>query len=372
MAVKCQTIFNLIEELAPKFLAEEWDNVGLQIGDPRSEVDSVLIVLDVDGAVVEEAVETGAGLIISHHPLLYRPLKHIRLDLLQGNLIASLLQKNMTVYSAHTNLDNAPRGVNRVLAELLNLKDVEVLNPSGYRHYYKLVVFVPEGYQDAVRDAVCKAGAGWIGNYSDCTFQVKGTGTFRPLEGTDPFIGKEGQLERVDEVRLETIVPEEYLKSVVKAMLKAHPYEEVAYDLYKLEKEGVPYGTGLVGRLENTVTFNEFVKIVKNKLFLEKLRAGGDLGRAVRKVAVCGGSGANFWHSAVFRGADVLVTGDIGYHAAQDMLASGLNFIDGGHYGTERPVLDVLKDYLEQRCGKEGFDVRFLVSQKHADPFIFY
>jgi len=372
MAVKCQTIFNIIEEMAPKSLAEDWDNVGLQLGDPRSEVDLVLIALDVNASVLEEAGEKGAGLIISHHPLLHRSLKNVRLDLPQGKLIAGLLRQNITVYSAHTNLDNAAGGVNRTLADLLNLKNTEVLKPVGFRHYYKLIVFVPEGYQDVVRDAVCKAGAGWIGNYSDCTFQARGTGTFRPREGTDPFIGKQGQLEKADEVRLETIIPEECVKSAVRAMSKAHPYEEVAYDLYKLENKGLPYGTGLVGGLEKPVAFIEFVKMVKERLRLENLRAGGDPGRIVRKAAVCGGSGADFWHAAAFRGADVLVTGDIGYHAAQDMLVAGLNFIDAGHYGTERPALDMLKDYLEERCRERGLEVQFLISQAHADPFRFW
>ncbi|MCL6479224.1 MAG: Nif3-like dinuclear metal center hexameric protein, partial [Peptococcaceae bacterium] len=215
------------------------------------------------------------------------------------------------------------------------------------------------------------AGAGWIGNYSECTFMLRGTGTFRPLEGSSPFIGKQGELEKVDEVRLETILPARVAGRAVKSMLSAHPYEEVAYDLYPLENRSASSGIGRLGGLNEPVSLGEFALKVKEALQLHAVRRGGPADRKIQKVAVCGGSGADFWPLALAGGADVLVTGDIGYHRARDMLAAGMCFIDAGHYGTERVVLPVLADYLRGRCRERGLDVEILVSEVDGEPFTY-
>lgn len=370
MPAKCGAIIAMIEELSPLDLAEDWDNCGLQAGDPERVVSRVLVALDMDQSVLDEALSKGAELIVTHHPLLLKGIRQIREDRPPGRLLAGIIRAGISVYSAHTNLDSAGAGVNAVLAEKLGLTGAVALRP-GAEKYLKLVVFVPADHADTVRSAVARAGAGWIGNYSDCTFMLRGTGTFRPLEGTNPFIGSRGRLEKVDEVRLETIVPARLAGSVVKAVLAVHPYEEVAYDLYPLENRPAGTGIGRVGILEQPVPFDRFTMQVKEALRLDAVLRGGAADRLIRKVAVCGGSGGDYWPLAVAAGADVLVTGDIGYHKARDMLAAGICFIDAGHYGTERVVLPALADYLGSRCREQGMDVEVLVSEVDGDPFVF-
>jgi dinuclear metal center YbgI/SA1388 family protein len=372
MPVKCGEIFKLVEELAPRRLAESWDNPGLQVGDPRSVVNRVMLALDVNIDVAAEAGKLGAGLIISHHPLFMKPLRSVRLDRPDGELVSYLLQNEIAVYSAHTNLDYAAGGVNTVLADILGLKDVAVMSPAGRERYLKLAVFVPAGHVEEVRRALSGAGAGWTGNYSHCTFMSSGTGTFKPLEGTNPYIGRTGELERVEEYKLETIVPSGKSGAVLRAMQEAHPYEEAAYDLYPLENGGPVYGPGMVGGLPQPVILREFAAKVKERLGLPAVRLGGDPGSKVQRIAVCGGSGANLWPEALKAGADVLVTGDVKYHTAQDMLAAGIKFIDAGHYGTEMVVMPVLRGYLAERCQAAGMTVEILLSQINTDPFTYF
>ncbi|GAB6180119.1 Nif3-like dinuclear metal center hexameric protein [Desulfotomaculum defluvii] len=363
-------IVSIIEEIAPGYLAEDWDNSGWQVGDPRAEVTKVLLALDVDAVVVQEAVEKEVDLIIAHHPLLMKGLTSIRLDQPKGAMIAQLITNKIGVYSAHTNLDSASSGVNQQLAQRLGLQDIEILHPIQGEKYYKLVVFVPVQQIEAVRQAISQAGAGWIGNYSDCTFGVQGTGTFRPLEGTKPFIGQQGQLEQIEEIRLETIVPQHKVKNVIMSMLKAHPYEEVAYDLYPLENQLSTVGLGRTGRLMEPKSFADFIIAVKEALGLAAVKVGGNMWRDVRKVAVCGGSGAELWPLAAAKGAEVYITGDIKYHTAQDMLAAGLNFIDAGHFATEHLILPDLQNMLVEACGKKNYNVEILLTKRQSDPFM--
>lgn len=371
MGVSCEFLFKLVEEFAPLYLAEQWDNPGLQLGDPRLEVNRLLLTLDVDEDVYNEAVEMGAKAIICHHPLFFKPVKQIRTDRPREALIAALLRAGITVYAAHTNLDSAQEGVNSELAKILNLQEIRALRPDYREKYLKLVVFVPLTHIDAVRSAMARAGAGWIGNYSECSFQVQGTGTFRPLEGTNPFIGKLGELERVEEIRLETILPANLSGQIVEAMLKIHPYEEVAYDLYSLANEGAALGPGRIGSLAQPVRFEEFISRVKNRLKLVHVRYGGKPGRLVNTVAVCGGAGASLWTLALSAGAQVLVTSDVDYHSARDMLAGGLSFIDAGHFGTEKVILPVLRKYLEDRLSRLGLEVEIFIAARQSEPFTF-
>jgi hypothetical protein len=259
----------------------------------------------------------------------------------------------------------------KALAEELGLKKQAVLNQSGRERLLKLAVFVPLEHCEAVRNAMSEAGAGWIGNYSHCTFLTRGTGTFKPLQGTNPYIGKTGVVEHVDEIKIETVVPASRLEPVLQAMLEAHPYEEVAYDLYGLVNSGPAYGAGRLGELEETVSFLQFAEKVKSVLGLTALRLGGSFDSPVRKVAVCGGSGADFWQDALAAGADTFVTGDLKYHTAQDMLAAGLKFIDPGHFGTEAVVLPVLQRFLVSRCREKNMDVEIVLAQTNTDPFAY-
>lgn len=370
MQAKNSVIIEMIEQFCPTDLAEEWDNCGLQVGDPERPVLRVLLALDMDESVLSEAVEREAGLVVTHHPLLLKGIRQIREDRLPGRLLAGLIRAGITVYSAHTNLDSAARGVNYVLSEKLGLTGFSVIRPAAGK-YLKLAVFVPADHVDAVREAMARAGAGWIGNYSECAFMTGGTGTFRPLEGAIPYIGRVGALEKVEEIRLETILPARLAGSVVEAMLSAHPYEEAAYDLYPLENRPEGRGIGRVGGLKDPVNLGELTHRVKDVLKIPWVRCGGPEDRRIQKVAVCGGSGADLWPLAMAGGADVIITGDIGYHPARDMLAAGMCFIDAGHYGTERVVLEPLAGYLRDRCREKGLDIGILVSTVPGDPFVF-
>lgn len=364
-------LFQFVEELAPKKLAEEWDNCGLQIGDATARVKNVLLSLDLNEQVLAEAKEKQVQLIITHHPLLMRGIKNINLATAQGRLLRDLIKNNITVYSAHTNLDGAAGGVNDVLAEMLLLQNIEVLKTNGYQKYFKLVVFVPVAYQQAVGQALGHAGAGWIGNYSDCTFRTPGIGTFRPLTGSNPFMGKQNELAEVEEVRLETILPSEKLSTVLAAMQAAHPYEEVAYDIYPLNNQGSAHGLGRVGQLAIAMKFADFIQQVKDKLGLSLVKVGGALDGKVKTVALCGGSAAAFWPLALAKGADVYISGDIKYHPAQDMLDSGLSFIDAGHYQTELPVIERLYHYLTKRLQQQTKAVNLFISHTNTDPFTY-
>ncbi|MBM7865530.1 Nif3-like dinuclear metal center hexameric protein [Heliobacterium gestii] len=370
MAVACARVIEWIEGLAPKRLAEDWDNVGLQVGDPAHPVEKIYVALDVDERVVQSAAEQGCQMIVSHHPLFFKPMKTIRYDQPQGRLIRAIVKANLQVYSAHTNLDSARGGVNDILAQRLGLEAIEPLFDDKQEELVKIVVFVPANHEAVVRRAMGDAGAGHIGNYSHCAFGSAGRGTFLPLAGTTPFIGVQGVLEEVEEVRLETIVSQKGLNRVLKAMLKAHPYEEAAYDLYPLLNRGDKTGLGRVGRLPAPEPLEAVAERIKTKLHVARVRwTGADKGRMVEKIAVCGGSGASAIARAQFKGAQVLVTGDIKYHEAQTAELLGIDLIDAGHFATERPVLEALAAYLEERAAKEKTTVQVIVHPQSQDPF---
>ncbi len=368
MPLYVQTLINLLEQLAPRRLAGDWDNTGLLVGSPLAPVNKILITLDIDDRVLDEAVSLGANFIISHHPLIFRPLKSLRTDLPVGKTIAAALAAGIAVFAAHTNLDVIAGGVSDALAACLGLTETRVLRVTGSEPLEKIVVFVPEGHEDNVRRAMSAAGAGWIGNYSHCTFQASGTGTFMPQAGADPFIGEQDKLSKVAELRLETIFPASLRNRVVEAMRKAHPYEEVAYDLYALQNEGQLFGFGRVGRIRECA-LDEFADVVKDKLAVRSVRVTGDGSAVIRKVAVCGGSGGDLHQAALFAGADVLVTGDVKYHEAREAHDSGLAVIDAGHDATERVIIPVLRDYLAAKIRESGQAAEVIASAVETSPW---
>jgi dinuclear metal center YbgI/SA1388 family protein len=363
-----QTVIQMMERLAPKSLAEDWDKVGLQVGTLQKEVKKVLVTLEVTEAVAEEAVREQADLIIAHHPLIFRPLQHLITDYSQGRKLELLIKHDIAVYASHTNLDITDGGMNDWMAEALQLNAVSPMQEQDAEKLYKLVVFVPVDHHERVLQAIFEAGAGWIGNYSHCSFNIEGTGTFLPQEGTDPYIGQAGKLERVQEIRIETIVPERVRKLVVQAMLKAHPYEEVAYDLYELTARGKTRGLGRVGTLAESVTLEAFAEQVKQALNVKHVRVVGPLDRMVKKIAVLGGSGSKYVRDAIRAGADVYVSGDIDYHTAQDALADGICIVDPGHHA-EVLMKDKVAEYLQQQLAEAGYATEVLVSTVPTDPF---
>ena len=368
MSVKCGDIATAIEKLAPLAMAESWDNVGLLVGKADHPASQVLLSVDVTPPVVEEAVELGATLIVSHHPFPFQSFRQIRTDTVNGAMLSKLLKHEIAVYAAHTNLDRATGGVNDALAARLGLFDSTPLQLYN-EPLVKIVVFVPEEHEAKVWRAMSEAGAGHVGNYSDCSFRTKGVGTFMPQAGSNPFVGQTHQLSSVAEVRLETIVPAAQSAKVVQAMLAAHPYEEVAYDIFALQNERPMGGLGRIGRLPAQLSLANFAVVVKAALGVDGVRVYGDIDTQVHSVAVCGGSGMDCAVQASSAGAAVLVTGDIRYHEAQEALAQGLCLIDAGHFATEYPVLAVLQNYLQHCAEKQNWNNRFMIANKQGPIF---
>jgi dinuclear metal center YbgI/SA1388 family protein len=366
--VRIQDIVGLLHGLYPPALAESWDNVGLQAGDPAARVERVLVCLDPSEAALAEAERLGAQVLISHHPLLFQPLKRLSPQDETGRVLFRAIRAGIAVISAHTNLDRGRDGLNDWLAALLGLQRAEPLALGG-DNLLKLAVFVPAGYEDHVAAALFEAGAGRVGRYDGCSFRADGIGTFRPGEGTSPFIGRTGMPERVREVRLETILPRELQNRVVRRMLKAHPYEEVAYDLVPLSNDRPDVGLGRIGCLDQPVHLDAFAARVKERLAVAAVRVVGQADHRVRKVAVCGGSGASLLGEAERRGADVLVTGDVKYHEACGARARGLALIDAGHFGTERIMVEHLAAVLRREAAGRRLEVEFAELKGEEDPF---
>jgi dinuclear metal center YbgI/SA1388 family protein len=370
LLAKGQTVIQLFEEWVPKYYAMPDDKIGLQLGTLQKEIRKVLVALDVTDEVVEEAIRVGANLIIAHHAIIFRALAHLQTDTPHGRLYEKLIKHDIAVYIAHTNLDVADGGVNDMLASALGLEVTGHLEDVHTEKLQKLVVFVPQTHHEQVLNALFAAGAGWIGQYSHCSFNIPGTGTFLPQAGAEPFIGDVGKLERVSEVRVETIVPESRQRKAVQAMLKAHPYEEVAYDLYPMDLKGRGFGLGRVGKLPESVTLRELAEQAKRVFDVPAVRVVGELSRPIRKVAVLGGSGGRYVRHAQFAGADVLVTGDIDYHTAQDALAAGMALLDVGH-NVEKMMKQGVADKLTALLREKKATTEVVASEVNTEVFQF-
>ncbi|MCP8616887.1 Nif3-like dinuclear metal center hexameric protein [Salirhabdus salicampi] len=363
-------VIKLFEEWSPKSVAMEGDPVGLHVGTLNKPIQKVMVTLDVLENVVDEAVKEKVDLIIAHHPLIFKPLHSVSLDNEKGRIINKLLKHDIAVYAAHTNLDIINGGVNDLLMDELGIMERDILIETESETLYKLVVFVPTTHQEQLREALGNSGAGHIGLYSHCTFQTSGQGTFKPLEGTNPFIGEAGKVEKVDEVRIETIVPKSKLAKVLVAMESAHPYEEVAYDVIPLLNEGTKRGLGRIGKLIEPMTLEQFAQHVKKSLNVPALRMVGDSTKPVKTVAVLGGDGNKFIHKAKRKGADVLITGDLYYHTAHDAMAIGLNVLDPGHH-IEKVMKKGVRQFLETTCKEHGLQVEIIESKAVTEPFQF-
>lgn len=368
--VNGQALIQAFERRVPKSLAVEGDKIGLQIGTLNKPVKHVMIALDVLEEVVDEAIENEIDLIIAHHPILFRPLNKIETDSAHGRIVAKCIKHDITVYAAHTNLDVAQGGVNDLMADALGLGETEVLVPTIEHELKKVVVFTPQDDAESLRKALGDAGAGYIGNYSHCTFNSPGTGTFMPREGTNPYIGAQGRLEKVDEVKMETIIPANMQNQVISAMKKAHPYEEVAYDIYPLDNQGEVLGLGRIGYLNTEMTLQQFTGHIKDVFEVDGLRVVGKLDEKIRKVALLGGDGNKYMNAARFKGADVFVTGDVYYHTAHDAMMEGLNIVDPGH-NVEKIMKEGVRVFLSAFLEEKQYDTTIMASGIHTDPFQF-
>lgn len=337
----------------PKLIEKSWDNSGLQLGSLEKEVKNILVALDISPVTVKYALDNNIDMILSHHPLFFTPIKVISQDNIKGKMITNLIKNDIIVYSIHTNLDSAENGINEILSRKLDLLNTSILTKSYTEKLYKIVTYVPISHSSMVRKAMTDRGAGFIGKYSHCTFNIKGTGTFMPREGTSPYIGNKNELEYVEEERIETIVNEKDMSNVIDAMLKSHPYEEVAYDLYNLINSGKEYGYGRVGELESETSLYDVGILTKKVLECDSVKLYGNPNTIIKKVAICGGSGFDFINDVYLSRVDVYITGDIKYHDAQLALESGICIIDAGHFNTEKIILPYIKDFLDDIFKKE-------------------
>ncbi|OEF96208.1 Nif3-like dinuclear metal center hexameric protein [Desulfuribacillus alkaliarsenatis] len=361
---------DIFEKLAPPNLAMEKDPIGLQIGTWSRNVTKILVTLDVNEKVVDEAIALGAEMIYCHHAPLFKPLNQINLDSPTGRMIEKLIKHNISVYVAHTNLDIVNGGVNDALAEALELENLQVLYPTNHDSLKKLAVFVPVDYKDKVLNALSNAGAGWIGNYSHCSFQLQGNGTFMPREGTIPYIGEQNVIEEVEEIRIETIFQASIQKTVIEAMIDAHPYEEVAYDIYPLDNKGQKYGLGRTGYYKEPLTVEEFIEKVKQTLSITHLKIVPSKIEKIEKVAVCGGSGSKFIFNAYKEKVDAYITGDVSYHEGQWAVDNGVMVIDAGHHQTEHLVIAKVTKYLEDEIKQLNLNIQTIASTVNTNPFI--
>jgi dinuclear metal center YbgI/SA1388 family protein len=345
--MKVGEILSAINSYAPFAIQETYDNSGLQIGHPDKEVRKMMITLDVTTETVDEALESGADVLLSHHPLFFKGIRSIDLGSVAGQIVEKAFRGGLTILSAHTNYDNVPHGTNQALADFLGLKDVVVLQPKQGL-LKKLVTFCPDAQADTLRAALFDAGAGHIGKYDSCSYNVPGMGTFRASEGAKPFVGNIGALHTEPETRIEVVFPGFLAPQILQALLKAHPYEEVAYDIYALENDIQTIGSGLIGQLAQRISGAELLRRISTITNSACMRYAGNLKGDVERIALCGGSGAFLIPRAVRLNADAFITADLKYHDFAEN-NSGLLLIDAGHYETEVLGLKGLAAFFMQK-----------------------
>lgn len=359
-----------IEDWAPPGAAWEKDNVGLQIGSRRDKLKNILLCLELDDEVLKEAIQKKCNFIFTHHPLIFNPIKKLDFQKdIQARLIQKLIKYNISLYSAHTNLDFTKDGVSFELANILKLKNLKFLE-LGEGNQFKICVFVPEGDVEKLSSALFNSGAGIIGNYENCSFRLKGEGTFKGNEKALPAIGKKGNLEKVNEIRLELIVDLWNLKNAINAIKEFHPYEEPAFDIYPLKNKNPNYGAGVIGDLTNELSEKEFLKHVVTSLKTGRLKYCKGKGKTIKRIAVCGGSGSELLNTAINSRADAFITADIKYHTYQE--ANGkILLIDAGHYETEIGSLNTVKRKIDKILQKDN-SIKVYKYSGSTNPVKFY
>ncbi|AEM71131.1 NGG1p interacting factor 3 protein, NIF3 [Allomuricauda ruestringensis DSM 13258] len=340
-------IAKVLEELAPLAHAEEFDNVGLLVGNPNMKVKGVLVTLDTLENVVEEAIEKKCNLIVSFHPIIFKGLKRLTGSNYVERVVIKAIAHNIAIYSMHTALDNSKMGVNAKICEVLGLKNPEILIPRT-KSIKKLTTYAPSADADNIKLALFTAGAGEIGKYSNCSYSLEGTGSFKAGNGANPAVGKIGEVHFEKETQINVIYSFEKEKSILKALFDAHPYEEVAYEVLTLENSNQDLGMGMIGTLDVEMDEKEFLLFVKNRMNASVVRHSKLLGNKVNKVAVLGGSGAFAIGAAKKSGADIFVTADIKYHEFYQA-ENQLVIADIGHFETEQFTKDLLVDYLTKK-----------------------
>lgn len=345
--MRIKEIIQTIEQLAPLPLQEDFDNSGMQVGDMNRDAAAVLLCLDVTESIVDEAISLGCNLIVSHHPLAFKPFKSLVGKTYVERCVIKAVKHDIAVYAAHTNLDNSIQGVNFRLAEKLGLQQARILKPQK-KSLLKLVTFVPESHAEYVRSALFNAGAGNIGDYDGCSFNLPGEGTFRAGPSANPFVGVTGKLHFEKEIRIETVLPQFKQADVLRALLSVHPYEEPAYDFYSLQNDWTQAGSGVVGVLPEPMPEQEFLNFLKDTLNIALLKHSKYIGREIHDVALCGGSGAFLIGDAIAYGADVFITGEAKYNDYYDVEDKILLAV-AGHFETEICTKELLFDVISKK-----------------------
>ena len=363
-------IIQAMETIAPSSLAEDWDNVGLQVGQKNWPVKKVWVSLDPGLDVVADACQDDADLLITHHPLIFKPLRSIDFGTPTGSIIRMAAQRKMAIFSSHTNLDIVAEGLNDVLAEAIGLKSLEVLGKPVEEEKIKLVIYVPEDYEKKILDAIFQTKAGNIGEYSACTFRNRGEATFRPGSMATPFIGRTGEITGANEIRIETVVQKDDLSDVIEYVRAHHPYETMAYDVYPLLTKENRNGIGRIGEFDQKIELKSLALKIKDKLRLKYVKISGNHKLTVKKAAVCTGSGSGMMKYFLSSGAQVYISGDLRYHDARDAEAANLGIIDIGHFASEHLIVDVLAKRLERILSEAGMNIEVKPYSLEDDPFV--
>ncbi len=340
-------ITDYLETIAPISYQESYDNSGLLIGEKRTEATGAIFTLDVTEAVVDEAIALGYNLIIAHHPLIFKPLKRINGSNEVGRCLIKAVKNDIAIYAAHTNLDNAPEGVNAMICKKLGMVLAKILEPVG-EMLKKIVVFVPVDHAEKVRNELFKAGAGRLGEYSSCSFNSSGQGTFKAGDTANPYVGQPGELHVEEEIKIEVLCENHNLDRVLNAMIQSHPYEEVAYDVYPLSNKNQYVGAGMIGELSEPMDEMSFLHKVKDTFGPGCVKYSPLTNKKIKKVAVCGGSGNFLISNALAAGADAFITGEIKYHD-YFMAENKILLIEAGHYETEQFTKELLHQVVKEK-----------------------
>lgn len=364
--MKLSVLIKHLEAFAPLNYQEDYDNSGLIVGDPNEEIQGALVALDCLENVVDEAILHNCNLIITHHPIVFKGLKKITGKNYVERVVLKAIKNGIALYAIHTNLDHVQYGVNGVISSRLGLKNTKILSPKS-TILKKLVTFCPSAQADMLRESLFAAGGGNISNYSECSFNVEGFGTFKGGEDTDPFVGEKGIQHREPEVRIETIFKIQDQRRVLLALFEHHPYEEVAYDIYPLENTLDNVGAGMIGWLEEALDGPEFLRLLKNNMDATVIRHTRLLPKKIRKVAVCGGSGSFLLKEAIAAGADAFVTADFKYHEFFDA-DEKIVIADIGHFESEQFTSDLLIDIIQEKF--PNFAIR--LTEHNTNPINYF
>jgi dinuclear metal center YbgI/SA1388 family protein len=345
--MKIQDITTFLETIAPVSLQENYDNAGLLTGSSGWDCTGILTTLDATEAVVLEAIEKNCNLIVAHHPIIFGGLKKINGKNYVEKAVITAIKNDIAIYAIHTNLDNIMEGVNGKICDMLGLKNRQILSPKKST-LKKLETYAPAQHAEKVRNAIFEAGGGYVGNYSDCSFNIQGEGTFKGSEGTNPFVGTPGKRHSENETKIELIFPAWLEGKIYSALVNAHPYEEVAYNIFTLDNRHQGIGSGMLGELEKPISEVDFLGLLQRVFNLSLVRHTPLTGKMVKKVALCGGAGSSFIEAAVAAGADFYITGDVKYHEFFDANGS-LVIADIGHYESEQYTIELLFDILSEK-----------------------